>query len=219
MSGFSKAAIWLAIIAGIAITVAVVRSRPDPEAEALAAADLEQAELIRKQGAKSGGLAEPDYGRYERAEQNLKSSNPLIACNAANTLARSQSADFIPPLAELSRNSPHASVRDCAASALADLGAFREALNVYFRLSQSNDREDQHRAINGYGRLGPDAARDTLPYLEQALRSDWWGTRLVAVSALAQLGPAAEPLLEIAAEDEVREIREEAKPALARLKR
>ena len=219
MSGFLKVTVLLAIIAGVAIAVAVVRSRPDPEAEALAAADLEQAELIRNQGAKSEGLAEPDYGRYTRAEQNLKSANPMIACEAAHTLARSQSADFIPPLAELSRSSSYDSVRDCAAGALAELGAFREALNVYFRFSQSNDIDSQHRAISGYGKLGPEAARDTLPYLERALRSDWWGTRSVAVTALARIGPAAEPLLEIAAEDEVPEIREEAKLALARLRR
>ena len=219
---FPKGAIVLAIIAaaGIAIAVVVMRSRPDPEAEALAAADLEQAERIRQEGATSLGSAEPDYRRYELAEKQLTSSNsPMLQCNAALTLGKSKSEDFVPPLVELSRKSPHASVRSCAAGALAEIGATQDALNVYYHFSQSLDTEEQRLAITGFGDLGPAGAEHSLPYLERALQSESWEIRFLTVDSLAKIGPLAAPLLEEATQDPHKEVSNLAKNGLARLKR
>lgn len=218
---FSKGMIVLAIIAaGIAVAVVVMRSRTDPEAEALAAADREQAERIRQEGAASLGSAEPDYGRYERAEKQLtSSSSPMLQCNAALTLGKSKSPDFVPPLVELSRKSPHASVRSCAAGALAELGATQDALNVYYHFSQSLDTEEQRLAITGFGDLGPAGAEHSLPYLERALQSESWEIRFLTVDSLAKIGPLAAPLLEEATQDQHKEVSNLAKNGLARLTR
>lgn len=218
---FPKVAIVLAIIAAAAIAIAVIaiRSRTDPEAEALAAADREQAERIRQEGATSLGSAEPDYGRYERAEKQLTSNSPMQQCNAALTLGKSKSPDFVPPLVELSKNSPHNSVRSCAAGALAEIGATQDALNVYYHFSQSLDPEEQRLAISGFGDLGPAGAEHSLPYLERALQSEQWTIRYLAVDSLGKIGPLAAPLLEGATQDTHNEIRILAKEGLDRLKR
>jgi HEAT repeat protein len=216
-TGSAKPAIALAIVAaGVLTAVLVMRSRTDPEAEALAAADREQAELIRKEGAKSMGSAEADYGRYERAEQQLTSGKPTLQCDAADKLGRSKSPDFVPPLVDLSRNSPHASVRNCAAGALAELGATQDALNVYYHFSQSLDVEEQRLAIMGFGKVGAAGAEYSLPYLERALQAEEWHIRYLVVDSLAKMGPLAQPLLEEATRDTQREVRELAKNALKR---
>jgi HEAT repeat protein len=108
-------------------------------------------------------------------------------------------------------------VRGCAAAALLELGEIDTALAFYSECAEGPDPDLRRSALGGFGDIGPRAAPVALPFLADALRSEHWDTRYLAVDSLAKLGPTARPLLEEARNDTRKEVRDHVARALARL--
>ncbi|MEO8681730.1 MAG: HEAT repeat domain-containing protein, partial [Vicinamibacterales bacterium] len=78
------------------------------------------------------------------------------------------------------------------------------------------DPDLRRSALMGFGEIGPSVADIALPYLTDELKSPHSSARYLAVETLSKLGPAAKPLLEVAAGDADKLVRDRANQILAR---
>jgi hypothetical protein len=206
------AAAALPLVGSVAILGYVARrERPTPEvgerAEEEQAApverhqETEEERAARREAARAARL-EQRAERVQRALDRLR-TNPraTTVCEAALQLGRAGAHEAIPDLENLLQQSDHASVRNCAAAALVDLGEVDVAQAFYVEGARSSDREVRRLALLGFGDLGPRGARVGLPYLQEALSSSDAVVRFAAVMALTKMGEAGEPLLRRALDD------------------
>ncbi len=139
----------------------------------------------------------------------------MTRCEAALDLGHARAREAIADLtAALDRVTESASVRNCAASALVELGETELALAFYHECARAGTSERRRIAIGGFKDIGPPAAEVALPYVREALESPDWDTRYLAVEAAAKLGPLAEPSLRDAALDRDQRVRQRAAQAL-----
>lgn len=156
--------------------------------------------------------------RVQNAWDTVRTSDrPDTLCTAALLVGRNGFREAIPDLEVLLRNPRYTNVQNCAAGALVELGEIDTALAFYTESATGPDPDLRRAALGGFGDIGPRAAPVALPFLAEALRSEHWDTRYLAVDALAKLGPDARPLLEEARNDARKEVRDHAVRALARL--
>jgi hypothetical protein len=225
-SSWSKSLIVLAIVLaaapGIRIGWRKFQLQKAAEASAaaeLAAADRSRAEQILAESAIQREMANQQRAarRQERIERELKrleSNHAMTQCEAALELGRLGASEARDPLAAVLAFSTASSVRICAAGALVDLGERDAPLAVYAEWAAGMDDTLHRSAIVGFGEIGPAAADVALPHLTQALKSPYWDLRFLVVRSLANMGPAAGPVLRVAAEDSNQNVREAARAAL-----
>jgi HEAT repeat protein len=212
----------LAFVAGHITWGTLQRERAARAAAAaeLAAADRSRTEEIRGESSAQRDVANRERtarldARVAKALTQLSSNHPMTQCDAALLLGRLGSREQAPPLVDLMAGSTFSSVRGCAAAALVDLGETGPAMAAYTEWAQGNDADLRRSALGGFGDIGPSAARVALPYLTEALKSPHMDLRYLAVDALAKLGPAAVPLLEVASGDADKDVRALAVRALS----
>lgn len=195
-------------------------ARRDSEEQRLDAARAEQEEAaaVKERKAADDARAQRHGERVARARGHLQdSTHSMTLCEAALDLGHAGAREAIPDLiALLSRPMESASVRNCAAGALIQLGQVDRALAFYVECARAGTIERRMMALMGFGRIGPPAAEVALPYFREAVQSPNSGQRYLAVDALANLGPAAEPLLREATRDAEQRVRERAAKALRR---
>jgi hypothetical protein len=198
-------------------------SRRDREAERLdaARAEQEEARAVKERAAHDEAGRQRHAERVARAREQLDTStHPMTLCSAALDLGHAQAREAIPDLiALLSRRSELVSTRNCAAGALLELGEGDRALAFYSESAGDGTIEGRRLAIVGFRAIGPRAAEIAMPYLREAGQSPHWDLRYLAVEALANLGPAAEPLLRDAVQDADPRVRERATQALSSMGR
>jgi hypothetical protein len=195
------------------------RERQRAAAVELAAADKARAEEVRA-GSRARGLVADEVRTEERDERSvralsqLSAPQPTIQCDAALVLGRSHSKEYVKPLEALLSTASFTSVRNCAASALVELGETHVAMAAYTEWANGTDGDLRRSALMGFGQIGPSAASVALPHLAEALKSPYWDLRYLAVESLSKLGPTAVPLLEVAAGDTDKNVRERAASVL-----
>jgi HEAT repeat protein len=138
----------------------------------------------------------------------------MSQCEGALALGRMRVQDEVRRLESMMDNSRYQSVQNCAASALVSLGETQLAMHAYRRWISEEDRDLQRSAIMGFGKIGPAAADEALPHLTEALKSPQMDLRFLAVDSLSKMGPAATPLLQVAAGDSDARVRTRATQAL-----
>lgn len=214
-------ALGLAAYLGYVGWQAVQRDRERQRAAAaeLAAADTARAEQVRAESAARAGVADETRSserdvRSDKALDQLWSQQPTTQCDAALALGRSRSEKYVTPLETLLLTARYGSVRNCAASALVELGETETAMAAYTEWANGSDADLQRSALMGFGKIGPPAASVALPHLAKALKSPSWDLRYLAVESLSNLGPAARPLLQVAAGDTDKNVRERAASVL-----
>ena len=185
----------------------------------LAAADQARAAQIREESkqqreAASAQQTQRSEAAVKQALRQLESDRPTTQCEGALMLGRVRAVDQRHVLETLLEHSRWNSVKSCAAGALADLGETATALSAYERWAHGSDGDLRRSALVGFGEVGPAAAGVGLPILTEALKSSRWDERYVAVDSLANMGPAALPLLRIAAGDADQRVRGRAALAL-----
>ena len=188
-------------------------------AEELAAADQARAQQIREESQKQREAAvsqqtQRNQVALQHALRQIASNSPMAQCDGALALGRMRARDNRPLLETLLESARSNSVKNCAASALVDIGETATALNAYERWARGSEADLKRSALVGFGKIGPDAARAGLPYLTEALKSPHMDERYIAVDALANMGPAAIPLLQIASGDADQRVRARAALAL-----
>ena len=186
----------------------------------LAAADQARAAQIREESraqreAAASRQSERNDAAIQRALRQLETDRPTTQCEGAMALGRLRARDQRHVLATLLDHSQWNSVKSCAAGALAAIGETATALNAYERWARGSDGDLKRSALVGFGEVGPNAAPVGLPYLTDALKSARWDERYIAVDSLAKMGPAARPLLQVAAGDADQRVRARASAALA----
>lgn len=195
------------------------RQRLDAEERRLSEARRVQEErrVVAERVAADQARAARHADRVARARKLLDtSSHAMTLCDAALDLAQAGAREAIPDLtAVLLRTTERASVRNCAAAALVRLGEIEQPLAFYLECARAGTSELFPMAIGGFGDIGPPAAAVALPYVEEALRSRHVDRRYVAVETLARLGPSAAGLLQTAAQDSDKTVRERAEKLLA----
>lgn len=154
----------------------------------------------------------------ELALERLKEARvPTMQCSAALDLGRTGRREYVPVLYELLRTATLDSIKGCAAGGLVDLGEVGAMLGRYDDWARGSNDTLRRSALSGFGEIGPEAASFALPHLATELQSEYASTRWVAVGILAQLGPDARSLLEQAANDPDKDVREHARTALTSL--
>ena len=185
----------------------------------LAAADQARAQQIREESQKqreiaAGQQTQRNQVALQHALRQIASTSPMMQCDGALALGRMRSRDNRSLLETLLESARSNSVKNCAATALVDIGETATALNAYERWARGGEPDLKRSALVGFGKIGPDAASIGLPYLTDALRSSRMDERYIAVDALANMGPAATPLLQIASGDADARVRARAAQAL-----
>ena len=140
-------------------------------------------------------------------------------CQAAQRLAMLPAREAVPDLMRFLETSTENDRKVCAAHALAMLGEGPAMLPIYLEWLQSDTDLLVHHAIVGFGHIGPSAAHEAVPALQDALAdgpSD--ARRWVIVSTLARLGPSAAPALQRLVDDENANVRTAAQKALEKLR-
>lgn len=186
----------------------------------LAAADRSRALELRAElnlqrgAANEAGAARRDASVDEAVARLTSPAQPMNQCDGALTLGRLGAREQIPLLIDVLNNASSSSLQNCAAAALVMLGETGPAMAAYTRWAESTDPTLNRAALVGFGDIGPSAAGVALPYLTEAVKSPQMDVRYIAVLSLAKLGPAAIPLLQVAAGDADRNVRDQAARAL-----
>ena len=151
--------------------------------------------------------------RYKRA------TSPVAKCDATVKLETVPAAERVTAYNGLMATYDDApdSVKICIAGTIIKLDQPQMAAAIYEGWSHSMDPRLQIAAITGYGELGADYSESALWFLRDQLKSEEWSRRFLVVDSLARMGPGARELLQIAAGDEKREVRDAAAAALTRL--
>lgn len=199
-------------------------SRQAFEEGRLAAA--QDAEVRRRTGERATALQEAialekeseRLARIARALQTVQTSNHgENVCNSMAVLEQEQVSEAIPDLiAILDRATTPMWVRNCAAGALITLGVTDQPIEFFKECLRVGTSEARGLAVSGFGKVGPAAADLAIPVLHEEMQSQNAFIRRAAVRALVNLGPAAAPLLNQAAQDRDMEVRDLAKTALAK---
>jgi hypothetical protein len=141
------------------------------------------------------------------------------ACVAANTLATSDARDHIGTLQARLAEARETYDLMCIGHALVKLGDTDAMLAKYMEWSQDETDVLRHHGIVGFGHIGPAAATQAMPVLEQAIAAGSTPARRYTVaSTLAKLGPSARPLLQTLAADDDPQVRAFAAQALTTLR-
>jgi len=220
-----SACLVLAIVAG-PLAWRTLQQRRQAQAAAaaeLAAADKSRADQIRAESASQREAADRERtarldARLETALRNLASDRPMTQCDAALLIGRLGNKTHVDALVSVLSSPRKLSARNCAASALVSLGETAAAMAAYTEWVTGSDADLRRSALMGFGDVGPSAADVALPHLAAALKSPHMDLRYLAVESLSKLGPAAVPLLEVAAKDADKDVRQRAELALERRK-
>jgi hypothetical protein len=198
----------------------VIEGRQKAAAE-LAAADRSRAERIREESkiqrdAANEVAAARHFARARMAVEQLRVAHPSTQCDAALLLGQLRAREYIRELTDLLDTAESDGVRDCAAAALVSLGEYDRAMTTYISWAQSTDSYLRRSAVIGFGDIGPSAAHVAVPYLTESLKSPHWDIRYTTVESLGKLGPAGVPLLQVAAKDSEKLVRDRAALILQR---
>ena len=225
---------WKRVLASAGIPGAVIVAfvayvgwrviQQERKAQATAAAELAAADQARADQIRAESKAQRDVAnqaraarqdaRLDQALKQLTSNQSTVQCDAAMLLGRSGSKEYVPPLVNLLSMASTTFVRGCAAGALVQLGDIYTPMAAYDRWAAGSDADLYRSALVGFGAIGPPAADVALPHLTGALKSPRMDIRYLAVDSLAKLGPAAVPLLQVAADDTDPHVRSRAGSAL-----
>jgi hypothetical protein len=158
--------------------------------------------------------------RQRRNDQNVdelveRLQRNGLQCDAASELGRTQSSRAVDPLIQyLQMNRVDNSTQVCIVNALVELGEIATAIGYYRHWINGLDRYLWRQGVVGLGKIGPDAAPEAIPLVAYLVESNVEGDRYLAAQTLAQLGPDAEELLEVLAEDREQSVRYTASEAL-----
>ena len=225
---------WKRVLASAAIPGAVIVAfvayvgwrgiQQERKTQATAAAELAADDQARADQIRAESKAQRDVANQARAArqdarlnqalEQLTSNQPTVQCDAAMILGRLGSKEYVPPLVNLLSMASTTFVRGCAAGALVQLGDIYTPMAAYDRWAAGSDADLYRSALVGFGAIGPPAADVALPHLNGALKSPRSDIRYLAVDSLAKLGPAAVPLLQVAADDTDPHVRSRAGSAL-----
>jgi hypothetical protein len=148
--------------------------------------------------------------------QGTRTGDP---CQAALALAELGAREQVPNLVHFLDEATDDQQKICAAYALVRLGEGSAMLPRYVEWSQAESEQLVHGAIVGFGHIGPSAAHEAVPVLQDALTDQPTAARRwVIVSTLAKLGPTAAPVLQLVVDDEDAQVRTAAQKALEKLR-
>jgi hypothetical protein len=170
---------------------------------AAARAIQEEARVVAERRKADAARAERHAQRVAHARSRLTTSRHAVTlCEAALDLGHAKANEAIPDLAAVLADAMQpASVRGCAASALAELGETERALAFYTECARAGTSELREVARSGFGTIGPPAADVALPFLTEEMTSPNVRVRVTAVVALSKLGAVAAPALQGATRD------------------
>lgn len=153
--------------------------------------------------------------RLARSVATLVGTRPGNRCSAAQALAQLGASEHASIVERHLSDATALPQKICFAHALTQLGGGDVTASHYLEWSAADDDLLRHHAIVGFGHLGPGAAPETLPVLEQIVEGGASpARRYVVVKTLARLGPGARPLLQTLAGDDDAEVRAAAQAAL-----
>ncbi len=139
-------------------------------------------------------------------------------CVAANTLATLDAREHVGTLQARLADARETYDLMCIGHALVKLGDTDAMLAKYLEWSQDETDVLRHHGIGGFGHIGPAAAAQAMPVLEQAIAAGSTPARRYTVATtLAKLGPSARPLLQALAGDDDPQVRAYAERALTTL--
>jgi hypothetical protein len=161
----------------------------------------------------------PEPGEVVDLLAVLKSSRPYQQCDLISRLSLAQGHErkmaFDGLMAHFIRASDVAKI--CIAEAVANMGETATAAGIYEAWGRGDDPSLRRSAIIGLGKLGGNISVGGLRLFEEELASPHWDRRYLVVLTLAIMGPEAEALLELAAEDEDERISSVANRALKKM--
>jgi hypothetical protein len=161
--------------------------------------------------------AEQIAQELEYGERSLASNDDSSRCTGAAIIGEHGSDRHMADLMDILNSSTSVNVQECMASALVKLGYIDRPLTLYAEWANSDRRGLQMMAFRGFAAVGPDAGELAFTHLNRALADESHYIRLAAVDALAQLGPDAEPYLQVAVRDADRGVRAKALEAIKKL--
>jgi hypothetical protein len=140
-------------------------------------------------------------------------------CDAAYALARVGAREQAPILDRHLSEATTAFRKICLAHSLAQLGEGDAMMAHYLDWIAGEDDQLRHHAIVGFGHVGPRAAADAMPVLEQIVAGGTTAARrFTIVKTLARLGPTSRPLLETLARDDDPQVQAAAQTTLDTLR-
>jgi hypothetical protein len=199
----------LALIAALAgggamlLTGAPRRTAPAPAAGTAAAAPRRAADV-----------RQATIARHVERLRDERAGDP---CQAAYALADLGAREQVPELQRFVGTSAASDRKVCGAHALVSLGEGPAMLPHFVAWSRAGDDRLVDGAIVGFGQVGPSAAHEAVPLLQEALAAvPSAARRRLIVSTLARLGPAAVPALRLLVDDPDAQVRTAAQKALER---
>lgn len=151
--------------------------------------------------------------------ETLEGQRAGDACDAAYALARVDAREQAPILERRLSAATTAFHKICLAHSLARLGEGTAMMAHYLEWSGGDDDQLRHHAIVGFGHVGPTAAPDAMPVLEQIVANGATAARrFTIVKTLGRLGPASRPLLQTLARDDDPQVQAAAQGALDTLR-
>jgi hypothetical protein len=157
--------------------------------------------------------------RIARSVALLEGRTAGDPCDAAYALAQVGAREQAPILERHLSEATTAFRKICMAHSLAQLGEGDAMMNHYLEWSVGEDDQLRHHAIVGFGHVGPGAAADAMPVLEQIVAGGTTAARrFTIVKTLARLGPASRPLLQTLARDDDPQVQAAAQTTLDSLR-
>jgi HEAT repeat protein len=139
-----------------------------------------------------------EAARDERTEQAIKraldkinSNSSMSQCDGALELGRLNAREHIDTLKDVLWSEKRSNVRNCAAGALVRLGEKSTALAAYVQWAGGSNSDLRRAAIHGFGDIGPEAAEQAMPFLTEALKSQYIDERMAASLAISKVQPQA----------------------------
>jgi hypothetical protein len=204
------------VLAALAVAGALVTTGAPKPARAVTAGTAAAAERRAPAPARSRLSREDTIAREVERLQGTRAGDP---CQAAFALAALGAHEQVPILQHFFDEATADGQKVCAAYALVRLGEGAAMLPHYLEWTESDREALVHGAIVGFGHIGPSAAHEAIPVLQDALgEHPPAARRWVIVSTLAKLGPTAAPVLRTAVDDEDAQVRTAAQIALEKLR-
>lgn len=198
-------------VLGAVLTTGAPRTPPADPADAAGVAERRASAPRRAKETRDAAIA-----KHVERLQGTSTGDP---CQAAFALAQLGAREQVPNLLIFLDEATEDDRKICAAYALVRLGEGSAMLPRYVEWSQAESEQLVHGAIVGFGHVGPSAAHEAVPVLQDALAGQPSAARRwVIVSTLAKLGPAAAPALQLVVDDEDAQVRTAAQKALEKLR-